>query len=114
MVVGLLNKFEPGGGFLFRGILAHVADGMLGGISLADYGSDAVEHLAALRVLRETGRFPDESGWIPMEVLQLIRWSEPENPEWKPGRTGEFGQWMRAFSCAAILRAEHAPWNLYY
>jgi hypothetical protein len=49
-----------------------------------------------------------------MEVLELIRWSEPENPEWKPGRTGEFGHWMRAFSCAAILRAEHEPWNYHY
>jgi hypothetical protein len=114
MIAELLNKFEPDRDVLLRAISAHVTDEMLECISLADYGSDAAEHLVALRVLRETGGFPEQSGWIPMEVLQLIRWSEPENPEWKPGRTGEFGHWMRAFSCAAILRAEHAPWNYYY
>jgi len=114
MIAEFLNRFKPDGDALLRAISAHVTDEMLECISLADYGSDAPEHLAALRVLRETGRFPEESGWIPMEVLQLIRWSEPENPEWKPGRTGEFGHWMRAFSCAAILRAEHEPWNYYY
>lgn len=114
MIAELLNKLEPDGDSLLRAISGHVTDEMLDCISLADYGSDAAEHLLALRVLRDTSRFPDESGWIPMEVLQLIRWSEPENPEWKPGRTGEFGHWMRAFSCAAILRAEHEPWNYYY
>lgn len=114
MIVELLNRFEPDGDVLLRAISSHVTDEMLDCISLADYGSDAAEHLVALRVLRDTGRFPNKSGWIPMEVLQLIRWSEPENPEWKPGMTGDFGHWMRAFSCAGILRAEHEPWNYYY
>lgn len=49
-----------------------------------------------------------------MEALELIRWSEPEDPEWRPGRTGEFGHWMWAFSCAAILRAEHEPYSYNY
>ncbi|HMG87058.1 MAG TPA: hypothetical protein VK574_15100 [Terracidiphilus sp.] len=49
-----------------------------------------------------------------MEVLELIRWSQPEDPEWKPGEMGEFGHWMRAFSCAAILRVEQEPWNYKY
>jgi hypothetical protein len=46
-----------------------------------------------------------------MEVLELIRWSEPEIRELEPGRAGEFGHWMWAFSCAAILRGEHGPYN---
>ncbi len=84
---------------------------MLEWISTADYGLRADEHLAALRQVRDTGTYPEEMHWCPMEVLELIRWSEPENPNWKPGRTGEFGHWMRAFSCAALLRATREPWN---
>ena len=114
MIAELLNKIEPDGEALLRAISAHVTDEMLECISMADYGCDCEAHLAALRQLRDTGALPENPGWVPMEVLELIRWSEPENPEWKPGRTGEFGHWMRAFSCAAILRAEHEPWNYHY
>ncbi len=114
MIVDLLNRFEPDGDVLLRAISAHVTDEMLECISQADYGCDADDHLVALRQLRDTGALPENPGWVPMEVLELIRWSEPENPEWKPGRMGEFGHWMRAFSCAAILRAEHEPWNYHY
>jgi hypothetical protein len=114
MIMELLDRFEPDGDVLLRAIAAHVTDEMLECISKADYGSDADEHLAALRQLRDTGLLPQNPGWVPMEVLELIRWSEPDDPEWKPGRTGETGNWMRAFSCAAILRAEHEPWNYLY
>jgi hypothetical protein len=114
MISELLKRFEPDGDVLLRAVSAHVTDEMLECISLADYGCDCDAHLAALRQLRDAGSLPQNPGWVPMEVLELIRWSEPENPEWKPGRTGEFGHWMRAFSCAAILRAEHAPWNYHY
>jgi len=114
MIEDLLNRFEPDGDVLLRAISAHVTDEMLDCISRADYGCDADEHLAALLELRDSGTLPQTPGWVPMEVLELIRWSEPENPEWKPGRMGEFGHWMRAFSCAAILLVEHEPWNYRY
>ena len=114
MIIDLLNRFEPDGDALLRAISAHVTDEMLEVIAEADYGCDADAHLEALRQFRETGRLPQNPGWVPMEVLELIRWSEPENPEWKPGMTGESGHWMRAFSCAGILRAEHEPWNYHY
>lgn len=114
MIAELLNQIEPDGDVLLRAISADVTDEMLECISQADYGCDADQHLAALRGLRETGLLPENPGWVPMEVLELMRWSEPEDPNWKPGRTGESGHWMRAFSCAAILRAEHEPWNYKY
>ena len=114
MITDLLNRFEPDGDVLLRAISTHVTSEMLECISQADYGCDADMHLEALRKLRDTSSLPQNPGWVPMEVLELIRWSEPENPEWKPGQTGEFGHWMRAFSCAAILRAEHEPWNHHY
>jgi hypothetical protein len=114
MIVDLLSRFEPDADVLLRAISPHVNDEMLDWIAGADYGDRRGEHFAALLQLRETGKFPEELHRVPMEVLELIRWSEPENPEWKPGRTGEFGHWMCAFSCAAVLRAEHEPWNYKY
>lgn len=114
MIVDLLNRFEPDGDVLLRAISKHVTDEMLDSIAGADYGDRREEHFAALLQVRDGGEFPDDLAWAPMEVLELIRWSEPESPEWKPGREGESGHWMRAFSCAAILRAEHEPWNYKY
>lgn len=114
MIADLLNRFDPDGDVLLRAISAHVTDEMLECISQADYGCDADEHLAALRQFRDTGDLPQNPAWVPMEVLELIRWSEPDDPNWKPSGTGESGHWMRAFSCAAILRAEHEPWNYHY
>jgi len=111
MIVELLNRFEPEPDGLLREIFRHVDDEMLKEIAAADYGQDVERHLAALRPIRDTCIFPPDLIWYPMEALELIRWSQPENPDWKPGRTGEFEHWMRAFSCAAILRATCEPWN---
>lgn len=114
MIEELLKRFEPDGDVLLRAISAHVTDEMLELIAGADYGDRREEYFAALLQVRQAGSFPDDLARVPMEVLELIRWSEPEDPNWKPGRTGEFGHWMRAFSCAAVLRAEHEPWNYKY
>jgi len=111
MIIELLNRFEPESEGLLREISKHIDDEMLAWIASADYGQGQDEHLVALRQIRDTGTFPPEMVWYPAEVLELIRFSEPEDPEWKPGRTGEFGHWMRAFSCAALLRATRDPWN---
>ena len=109
MIVDILDQFGPEPDLLLREISKHVTDEMLEEISIADYGEEAEDHLLALRQVRDSAVVPSEMQWVPMEVLELIRWSEPDDPEWKPGRTGEFGHWMRAFSCVAILRAEHKP-----
>jgi hypothetical protein len=111
MIVNLLKEFDPEPDGLLRKISEHINDDMLQCIATADYGEDAEAHMSALRQVRDTGRFPRNMCWVPAEVLELIRWSEPEDPEWKPGRTGEFGHWMRVFCCAALLRATQAPWN---
>src|SRR3569833_1307286 len=110
MIAALLNRFEPDGDVLLRAISAHVTDEMLECISMADYGMDADKHLAALRLLRENLTLPENPVWVPMEVLELMRWDQP-SANIRPGKTTEFGHWMMAFSCAAILRAEHEPWN---
>jgi hypothetical protein len=111
MIVYLLNQLDPESEGLLREISKHVDDDALARIAAADYGMGLEEHLVALRQIRDTGRFPQEMYWYPAEVLELIRWSEPEDPNWKPGETGVLGHWMRAFSCAALLRATREPWN---
>ena len=110
MIEDLLNRFEPDGDALLRAISEHVTDEMLEWISQADYGMDADKHFAALRLLRDQFTFPENPVMIPMEVLELMRWDDPA-ADIRPGKTAEFGHWMMAFSCAAILRAQHEPWN---
>jgi len=34
-----------------------------------------------------------------------MKWSEPSDPDWKPGSTGERGHRIRSFCCAALLLA---------
>jgi hypothetical protein len=111
MIVDLLNRFEPDGDVLLRAISANVTDEMLECISREDYGDRADEHFTALRDVRDRGIFPKkELHWVPMEVLELSRWDDPDGNLWA-GKTAEFGHWIRAFSCGAILRVEHEPWN---
>jgi hypothetical protein len=112
MIIEFLNAFAPDPDCLLREISRHVDDEILAEIAAADYGEDRELNRAALQPIRDSGVFPEKLGFVPMEVLELIRWSEPEDPDWKPGRVGEPGHWMRVFSCAAILRAEHPP-NVY-
>ena len=82
----------------------HIDEGMLAEIAAADYGWKAEEQLPVLRRIRDTGELPEAILEV-QEVLELIRWSEPEDPEWKPGSTGERGHWMRLFACAVLVRA---------
>jgi hypothetical protein len=91
-----------------------VDDAMLAEIARADYGQDTATHLAALGPIRDHGLVPAPMRWHPGEVLELIRWSQPDNAEWKPGGTGKRGHQMRAFACAALLRAAAEPGNECY
>jgi hypothetical protein len=112
MIAELLNQFEPEPDGLLHEISRQIDDQMLESIAAADYGgSGQEEHLAALRQIRDTGTFPKEICWYPAEVLELIRNSNPEDHNHKPGAIGPFGHWIRAFSCAALLRASREPYN---
>jgi hypothetical protein len=109
-----LTRLDPAADELLLWLRPRIDDGMLEEIADADYGMDAAEHLAALRRIRDANEVPAPMGWEPKEVLELIRWSEPENPAWKPGSTGERGHLLRAFCCAALLRAGGEPANRPY
>ncbi len=96
-----------------RLVFKQVDDSMLREIAEADYGMDADAHLRALHAAK-TGNLPAPMPWEPKEVLELVRWSEPEDHTWKPGSTGERGHWMRLFACAILLRAASEPENVGY
>jgi hypothetical protein len=100
---------DPAADALLALLRDQVDDTILQEISLADYGQDADAHLAALRAIHETGEIPVPLPWEPKEVLELIRWSEPDQADWKPGGTGLRGHLMRAFACATLLRAAADP-----
>lgn len=97
---------------LLRALSRHIDDAMIAEIAAADYGRDIEEHLIPLRAIRDHGEIPSPLQWEPKEVLELIRWSEPDDPEWGPGGHGRRGHWMRAFCCAVLLRAGQEKANL--
>jgi hypothetical protein len=84
---------------------------MIDEIAEADYGNDFEKHRAQIVAIAESATTPTELRWHPAEVLELMRWSEPEDPHWKPGRTGRRGHIMRAFCCAALLHSGHSEAN---
>ena len=95
-------------------IARRVDDSMITEIAEADYGDDVDEHRVALERIRRDHRPPPPGDWHPREVLELIRWSEPEDPEWKPGATGRRGHVMRAFACATLLAGASADTEGYF
>ena len=103
----LLRAFPPCDHLLLDVARKEIDDGMLREIAQADYGMDADKHLAALQQIRLRGDVSDVGTWHPGEVLELIRWSNPDDPKHKPGSTGRRGHQMRAFACAALLTAEN-------
>ncbi len=97
------HLYQPGSDALFKSIAAHIDDSMILEIAQADYSADVEKHHSILIRMRDEGHVPPYD-WHPYEVLELIRWSEPDEPEHKPGSQGSRGHWMRAFSCTALLR----------
>jgi hypothetical protein len=110
----LIAAFPPSEDVLLACARRAIDDEMLVEIAGADDGTDFDAHLAALRPIRDQGIVPVPLAWRPGEVLELIRWSNPDDPESKPGGTGLRSHQMRAFACAALLRAGAEPENYYY
>ncbi len=104
----LVEAFPPAPDLLLDVARRQIDDGMLLEIARADYGMDDQLHLAALRTIRDQGKVPESLEWHPSEVLRLMRWSNPEEPRHRPGCVGQRGHQMRAFACAALLRARVA------
>ncbi len=105
-----LARLKPSAQPLFDLVFRRVDDSMLREIAEADYGFGVDEHLEALLAIKH-GQIPAPMEWEPKEVLELTRWSEPDEPDgtWEP--TGERGHWMRLWACAVLIRAAVEPEN---
>lgn len=99
-----VHGFSPNCDELLDLLLPQIDDWMLLEIARADYRQDVQEHLAPLKAFRDIREIPVLE-WCPNEVLELIRWSQPEDPNWKPGGQGRYGHLLRAFACSALLRS---------
>jgi hypothetical protein len=109
----LLEELRPSPTDLFDLLRSRVDDSMLQEIAEADYGDDSDEHFRALKRVQASGELPPNE-WVPMEVIELIRFSQPDDPTWKPGSTGTRGHVMRAYCCVVLLRIAADPKNYEY
>jgi len=109
-----LRGFDPNPDALLDLLLPQIDDYMLREIAFADYGRDVERHLAPLKLFRDERVLP-VLDWHPAEVLELIRWSEPEDKNWKPGGEGRYGHLLRAFACSTLLRVRERTenWDTY-
>jgi hypothetical protein len=71
----------------------------LDAIAAADYGQDHAEHLAALDEIQRTGGVRHPLPWFPLEVLQLVRWSEGDAVD----------HLARAFACTVLCIDDAGP-----
>lgn len=110
----LLAVFPPDADALLAACCALVTDDKLVEISKADYGEDEDEHFRAIKKIHRSRRPLAEMGsMVPREVLSLVGWSVIRKSEWEHDKTEERGHVMRAFCCAAMLRAQAEPGNKY-
>ena len=105
----LLNRFSPSREALLAWFQSRLDDRLLGVIAVADYGKDYQEHFRALRTIRDNLVIPSPLDWIPKEVLELQRWSEPENQARETRLSSGEGHLSRAFVCTVLIMAAGNP-----
>lgn len=101
----LKQALRPDGDALLRLLSQAIDDDMLKQIAAADYGMGKDEYFAELLFIRDQGIVPTPLRLMPREVITLYTFSEPSDPDWKPGAFGMRGYLMRAFCCAILLKA---------
>ena len=102
----LLDALHPDEFALRYRVAAQLDASMIEEIAAADYGTDVDQHRMAITELLAARQWPGQLGWHPLEVLELIRWSQPEDPDWSPGATGRRGHLMRLFACQVLIRVQ--------
>jgi hypothetical protein len=94
----------------FVDLASALSSEMLDEIAGADYGFDFTDHRSALVEIVRSFELPDRREHrYPWEVLELIRWSEPDRTDSAPSRRGKRGHVMRGFCSAALLTAGGVP-----
>jgi len=100
----VLETLHPDESALRHRVAAQLDASMIDDIAAADYGFRADEHREAIADLKAPGQWPAELDWVPGEVLQLTRWSNPEDPSPSSGPFGRRGHLMRLFACMVLIR----------
>jgi hypothetical protein len=116
-VLNLLLSFGPSETALLDWLRPHIDDSFLDEIAAADYGFEWEEHFQALKSIYEQQPIPVPLQWVPREVLNLMRWSEPDDPQYlspPPNSKGRRGHLIRTFCCAVLLQAADNPETLGY
>src|SRR5256714_13906462 len=103
MTQQLLAPLHPDESALTPLFQANFDEAMLREIAAADYGWKADECYALLQPILNAGLVAADDFNL-QEVLELIGWSEPSDPEWSPGGHGQRGHWMRLFASTALVR----------
>ena len=98
MTEQLLEPLHPNERALTPLFQANVDEDMLREIAEADYGESADECYALLQTILKSG-LVESDDFMLHEVLELIRFSEPETSNWSPGGQGLI-QWPRGCSPA--------------
>jgi hypothetical protein len=88
-LAALLAPFDPERDELLRLLSRRIDDGMLREIAEGDYREEADAHEAALRRIRDQGEIPVPIDWVPKEVLELTRWSQPDDPNYRERAQGK-------------------------
>jgi hypothetical protein len=102
----LLDALHPDEFALRYRVAAHLDSSMIDEIAAADYGTDVDQHRRGIIELLAARQWPSQLDWHPLEVLELIRWSRPEDADWSPGATGRRGHLMRLFACLVLIRMQ--------
>lgn len=108
----LIEKLNPDPDVLMIELSKLVDDSMLAEIANADYSAGFEESLAELYKIRDRAEGLVPMQYYPREVLHLTRWSEPDSFDMVDSRIR--GHTIRAFACAALLRADAEPPNWDY
>lgn len=76
----LVERYPPDRFELFDALGSQVSDELLKRIAQADYGQEVQKHFAGLKRVRAKVGLGKRLDWHPREVLELVRWSSPN--EW--------------------------------
>lgn len=111
----LLLRLGPSGTALLDWLRPLLDDSHLREIALVDYGFNEDENFQALQRIHQGHPIPIPLRWVPREALELVRWSNLDDPQHlspPPNHKGIRAHLLRAFCCAILLKAADAPETL--
>jgi hypothetical protein len=102
MSLRLRERLNPNPDGLILTLSSLLGEAQLTAIASADHGWKASQNLDQLIEITATNRWPSPMPFSLKEVLELMQWSGPGSYGWRSAAPGWI---MRAFCCAALVRA---------